>query len=586
MRDDAHAHAADDAADASFSESDSGFLDDATAKPVPSPLSWLCGAEAHDALAGRIDRSLGDRWIGAWRFDQLSDQLSLHSHLAARPDAAALVAFPPPPEEPLELGVESPLMHLDRVLAAAAGPPALSLGPAHAQAPSTALTAARAHPAANVSSLAPAERSQSQFPFHLKSSAVRELSGVSSTFLAASSLPSPSFVPSNTAQPAKAAPSAASTPSAPASAPRPASTPQCSWHAQTGKLFVSVDHTKVWDVEYQLPVRDLPLFPLAPAARRGPAHAGTAYSYIGLSGEPLPLATALAVCPRGDLVIAGLANGYVSVVDSRIPSAHALVSCYSNHTDAVAHVAVHAQHEQHGFSLVSVSRAGVVNLVDSRAFTGSALPHDLAHLAAPPSLPADPEDAAGDAAHDDDDCWYDDFLLESQGSLNEQAPPPEPEPEPEQAFTPITSFYRKTHTVAPPVRTHAPTVLARSASAAPAFPAEPVAAPWAADDPDRDRDGDDDAAGGASGTGVSAAAVHPVTGWVATGSQASFVDIFQLRGDSIQTVKYHASFVSQRIGPVHALAFHPLKPVLAMATDAYVALYVANKFPWHTQGAA
>jgi regulator-associated protein of mTOR len=61
---------------------------------------------------------------------------------------------------------------------------------------------------------------------------------------------------------------------------------------------------------------------------------------------------------------------------------------------------------------------------------------------------------------------------------------------------------------------------------------------------------------------------------VATGSNAQFIKILTLDGDTLQVLRYHEKIANHRIGPVSCLAFHPNKPLLAAgAIDSYIGLY-------------
>jgi WD40 repeat protein len=69
-------------------------------------------------------------------------------------------------------------------------------------------------------------------------------------------------------------------------------------------------------------------------------------------------------------------------------------------------------------------------------------------------------------------------------------------------------------------------------------------------------------------------AVHSKIPIIATGSDAQFVKIVTLDGDTVQVLRYHEKLASHKFGPISCLAFHPYKALLAAgATDNYIGLY-------------
>ena len=61
---------------------------------------------------------------------------------------------------------------------------------------------------------------------------------------------------------------------------------------------------------------------------------------------------------------------------------------------------------------------------------------------------------------------------------------------------------------------------------------------------------------------------------VATGDRSQLVRIWSADGEQIAAVRSHSSFLTNRVGPVTALRFHPFQPLLASAsTDAHLAIY-------------
>jgi WD40 repeat protein len=73
-------------------------------------------------------------------------------------------------------------------------------------------------------------------------------------------------------------------------------------------------------------------------------------------------------------------------------------------------------------------------------------------------------------------------------------------------------------------------------------------------------------------------AVHPKIPIIATGSDAQFVKIVTLDGDTVQVLRYHEKLASHKFGPISCLAFHPYKALLAAgATDNYIGLYATKQ---------
>ncbi len=62
---------------------------------------------------------------------------------------------------------------------------------------------------------------------------------------------------------------------------------------------------------------------------------------------------------------------------------------------------------------------------------------------------------------------------------------------------------------------------------------------------------------------MNAMAVHPAASLLATASPNQFVKIFNLEGELLSQHKHYTNFLGDSIGPISALAFHPLLPRLA-----------------------
>ncbi|GJP30693.1 hypothetical protein CLOM_g4583 [Closterium sp. NIES-68] len=76
---------------------------------------------------------------------------------------------------------------------------------------------------------------------------------------------------------------------------------------------------------------------------------------------------------------------------------------------------------------------------------------------------------------------------------------------------------------------------------------------------------------------LTALSVHRHLPVMATGSSKQLIRVFNMSGDLLSVVRYHNSFLGQRIGPVSALHFHPYKPLLAAgATDSIVSIYAGE----------
>ncbi|CAI5465827.1 unnamed protein product [Closterium sp. Yama58-4] len=76
---------------------------------------------------------------------------------------------------------------------------------------------------------------------------------------------------------------------------------------------------------------------------------------------------------------------------------------------------------------------------------------------------------------------------------------------------------------------------------------------------------------------LTALSVHRHLPVMATGSSKQLIRVFNMSGDLLSVVRYHNSFLGQRIGPVSALHFHPYKRLLAAgATDSIVSIYAGE----------
>ncbi|KAG7553698.1 WD40 repeat [Arabidopsis suecica] len=73
---------------------------------------------------------------------------------------------------------------------------------------------------------------------------------------------------------------------------------------------------------------------------------------------------------------------------------------------------------------------------------------------------------------------------------------------------------------------------------------------------------------------LTALGVHRHAPIIASGSAKQLIKVFSLKGEQLGIIKYHTSFMAQKIGPVSCLAFHPYQVLLAAgAAGSFVSLY-------------
>jgi regulator-associated protein of mTOR len=76
---------------------------------------------------------------------------------------------------------------------------------------------------------------------------------------------------------------------------------------------------------------------------------------------------------------------------------------------------------------------------------------------------------------------------------------------------------------------------------------------------------------------LTALAVHRHAPVIATGSGRQLIKTYSTSGELLSRVRFHNSFLGQRIGPVSALGFHPYKVLLAAgAVDSLVSIYAGE----------
>lgn len=74
--------------------------------------------------------------------------------------------------------------------------------------------------------------------------------------------------------------------------------------------------------------------------------------------------------------------------------------------------------------------------------------------------------------------------------------------------------------------------------------------------------------------------VHRHAPVIATGSGKQLIKTFSTSGELLSRVRFHNSFLGQRIGPVSALGFHPYEVLLAAgAVDSLVSIYAGESVP-------
>ncbi|XP_010683562.2 regulatory-associated protein of TOR 1 [Beta vulgaris subsp. vulgaris] len=79
---------------------------------------------------------------------------------------------------------------------------------------------------------------------------------------------------------------------------------------------------------------------------------------------------------------------------------------------------------------------------------------------------------------------------------------------------------------------------------------------------------------------LTALAVHRHAPIIASGSAKQLIKVFSLEGEQLGTIRYHPTFMAQKIGPVSCLAFHPYQVLLAAgAADPFVTLYADDNNP-------
>jgi regulator-associated protein of mTOR len=76
---------------------------------------------------------------------------------------------------------------------------------------------------------------------------------------------------------------------------------------------------------------------------------------------------------------------------------------------------------------------------------------------------------------------------------------------------------------------------------------------------------------------MTALTVHRHAPVMASGSAKQYIKVFSMVGEQLSMVRYHNSFLGQRIGPVSCLQFHPYQVLLAAgATDSIVSIYAGE----------
>lgn len=64
-----------------------------------------------------------------------------------------------------------------------------------------------------------------------------------------------------------------------------------------------------------------------------------------------------------------------------------------------------------------------------------------------------------------------------------------------------------------------------------------------------------------------------------SGSENQFIKIWNTSGASLSTLRPSSGFLSQRVGKIHSLAFHPHAMLIAVgAGDSYISVSIIVKF--------
>ncbi|XP_058110539.1 regulatory-associated protein of TOR 1 isoform X2 [Magnolia sinica] len=78
---------------------------------------------------------------------------------------------------------------------------------------------------------------------------------------------------------------------------------------------------------------------------------------------------------------------------------------------------------------------------------------------------------------------------------------------------------------------------------------------------------------------LTALAVHRHAPIIASGSAKQIIKVFNLEGEQLSIIRYHPTFMAQKIGAVSCLTFHPYRVLLAAgATDACVSIYAEDGY--------
>jgi len=66
---------------------------------------------------------------------------------------------------------------------------------------------------------------------------------------------------------------------------------------------------------------------------------------------------------------------------------------------------------------------------------------------------------------------------------------------------------------------------------------------------------------------------------MAIGSGTQHIKVYNMNGETLNTIRYHEGFLGQRIGPISTLAFHPYHTMLAAgSTDSLVSIFTQSDF--------
>jgi hypothetical protein len=80
------------------------------------------------------------------------------------------------------------------------------------------------------------------------------------------------------------------------------------------------------------------------------------------------------------------------------------------------------------------------------------------------------------------------------------------------------------------------------------------------------------------GVSLDVFALHPYAPVAVSGSRSNLAEVFELQGNTLQTIEHHIGFLGQRLGGITALDFHRHRLLfVAGADDSYLSLFLGDK---------